>query len=67
MKIKYAVFDFDGTLFDSMFIWDTAGETYLRSLGKDPKPSMREDISTLSLYQSACYFQREYGLPFFSG
>lgn len=64
MKIKYAVFDFDGTLFDSMFIWDTAGETYLRSQGKNPKPSMREDISTLSLYQSACYFQREYGLPF---
>ena len=62
MKIKCAIFDFDGTLFDSMFIWDNVGEIYLRSLGKEPKPSMREDVRALSLYQSACYFQKEYGL-----
>lgn len=60
MKLKCAIFDFDGTLFDSMFIWDMVGEVYLRSLGKEPKPSMREDIRTLSLYQSACYFKNEY-------
>ena len=64
MKIKCAIFDFDGTLFDSMFIWENAGEIYLRSLGKDAKPSMREDLRALSLYQSACYFKQEYGLPF---
>lgn len=62
MKIKCAIFDFDGTLFDSMFIWDTVGETYLRSLGKEPKSSMREDVRALSLYQSAIYFQKEYAL-----
>lgn len=27
-------FDFDGTLMDSMFIWETAGEVYLLSIGK---------------------------------
>lgn len=63
MKIKCAIFDFDGTLFDSMFIWDTVGEDYLRSLGKEPKPSMREDVRALSLYQSACYLKKEYDLP----
>ena len=62
MKIKCAIFDFDGTLFDSMFIWDSVGEIYLRSLGKEPKPSMREDVRALSLYQSACYLQKEYDL-----
>ncbi len=62
MKIECAIFDFDGTLFDSMFIWDGVGEIYLRSLGKAPKPSMREDVRALSLYQSACYFQKEYDL-----
>lgn len=62
MKIKCALFDFDGTLFDSMFIWDSVGEIYLHSLGKEPKPSMREDVRALSLYQSACYFQKEYDL-----
>lgn len=60
MKLKCAIFDFDGTLFDSMFIWDMIGEVYLRSLGKEPKPSMREDIRALSLYQSAYYFKKEY-------
>lgn len=64
MKIKCAIFDFDGTLFDSMFIWETVGEIYLRSIGKIPKPSMREDVRALSLYQSASYFKQEYALTF---
>ena len=62
MKITCGIFDFDGTLFDSMFLWDSVGEIYLRSLGREPKPSMREDVRALSLYQSACYFQEEYDL-----
>lgn len=62
MKLKCVIFDFDGTLFDSMFIWDNVGEIYLRSLEKEPKPSMREDVRALSLYQSACYFKQEYDL-----
>lgn len=60
--LNLAIFDFDGTLFDSMFIWDNVGEIYLRSLEKEPKPSMREDVRALSLYQSACYFKQEYDL-----
>lgn len=63
MKIKCAIFDFDGTLFDSMFIWESVGEIYLRSLDKEPKSSLREDVRALSLYQSACYFRKEYDLP----
>ena len=33
--IQTAIFDFDGTLVDSMFIRDTAEETDIRSSGKD--------------------------------
>ncbi len=62
MKIKCAILDFDGTLFDSMGIWDQVGEIYLTSLGKKPKASLREEVRALSLYQSACYVKREYGL-----
>ena len=62
MKLKCAIFDFDGTLFDSMYIWDMIGEVYLRSIGKEPKPSIREDIRALSLYQSSCYFKEEYAI-----
>ena len=32
-KIKGAIFDMDGTILDSMFIWDTIAEDYLISLG----------------------------------
>ena len=62
MKLNCAIFDFDGTLFDSMYIWDTASEDYLRSQGLTPKPSLREEVRPLSLYQTACYFQEVYGL-----
>ena len=63
MRLRCAIFDFDGTLFDSMFLWDSIGETYLHALGKEPKPNLREDVRALSLYQSACYLREEYDLP----
>lgn len=56
------VFDMDGTLLDSMFIWDTAGENYLRSRGIEPRSDIREVLRTLSLLQTAHYFQAEYGM-----
>ena len=64
MSLKCCIFDFDGTLFDSMFIWDQAGELYLRSQGKTPLPSTAEDLRTMSLRQAAQYFQTTYALPF---
>ena len=60
--MKYAIFDFDGTLFDSMFIWETLGEDYLLSLGKQPRPGLRDALRPMSTYQSACYLQNEYAL-----
>lgn len=62
MKIRYAIFDFDGTLFDTMFIWDTIAEVYLRSLGKKPKASLPNDVRTLSTLQAAHYLKKEYAL-----
>lgn len=61
-EIKAAIFDMDGTLTDSMYIWDTAGETYLRNCGKEPAPDLRERLRPLSLPQAAELFQREYGV-----
>lgn len=63
MNLNCAIFDFDGTLFDSMFIWENAGELFLRSQGKKTRPGIQEDVRALSLYQSACYFRREYDIP----
>ncbi len=60
--IKGAIFDFDGTLVDSMFIWDKIGETYLRSLGKEPKEDLAETFKTFTLEQSAEYYRTHYGV-----
>ena len=61
--IRGAIFDFDGTLFDSMYVWDTAGETFLRSMGCTPEPNLQSRLKAMSLYQSACYLRDAYSLP----
>lgn len=62
MNIEGAIFDLDGTLMDSMFIWDTIGEDYLRSRGVTPRENLRETFKSMSLLQAARYYRREYGL-----
>lgn len=61
-EVKAAIFDMDGTLTDSMYIWDTAGETYLKTRGKTPRSDLRERLRPLSLEQAAKLFQQEYGI-----
>lgn len=60
--LKGAIFDFDGTLVDSMFIWETFGEDYLRSLGKEPEENLRKTFATFTLEQAAEYYRQHYGV-----
>ena len=60
--LKGAIFDFDGTLVDSMFIWDTIGEDYLRSLGKEPNEDLRTVFMPLTLEEAAEYYREHYGV-----
>lgn len=62
MKIKGAIFDVDGTLLDSMMIWDTIGEDYLRSIGYEPRENLNETFKNMSLRQAAEYYRTEYGV-----
>lgn len=62
MRIYGAIFDMDGTLLDSMSIWDTIGEAYLRSIGYEPREDLNEVFKNMSLYQAARYYQTEYGV-----
>ncbi len=62
MKIDGAIFDLDGTLLDSMHIWDTIGEDYLRSIGIQPRNNLRQMLKAMSLLQAAAYYQSEYGV-----
>lgn len=62
MNIKGAIFDFDGTLFDSMFIWETIGVEYLRFLGIEPEPDLNQFFKTMSLPEAAEYYREHYGV-----
>lgn len=62
MKITGAIFDLDGVLLDSMFIWDTLGETYLKSQGIQPREDINEALRPMSLLQAAEYFYSDYGI-----
>ena len=58
--IRGAIFDVDGTLLDSMGIWDDAGERFLNKNGIQAKPGLRDVLFTMSLPEGAEYLIREY-------
>ncbi len=60
---RYAIFDLDGTLLDSMSIWDNIGANFLKSKGINPPPELNQALRDLSLEQSAQYFINRFGMP----
>ena len=59
---RVAVFDMDGTLLNSMHIWDKLIDDYLASLGKTPGPTLRQDIRALDMRATAAYVRTHYGV-----
>ncbi|NMA24362.1 MAG: HAD family phosphatase [Clostridiales bacterium] len=62
MEIKGAIFDLDGTLFDSMNMWDSIAEDYLKSRGIKPKEDIRQAVRAMSIQQVCEHFCSVYGL-----
>lgn len=60
--ITGAVFDVDGTLLDSMKIWEHAGEMYLSRLGIRSGPQLDRILYPLSIEEGAAYLREHYGL-----
>ena len=60
--IKGAIFDIDGTLLDSMPVWENAGARYLATLGIEARSDLKERLDALSLPEGALYMQKEYKL-----
>ena len=63
MKMTGAIFDMDGTLLDSMPIWDRVGIDYLAGLGIQARPDLPERLLTMSMRQAAAYFGYGVNLP----
>ena len=61
-KIRGVIFDLDGTLLDSMWMWGEVAERYLRSHGAAPRPGIREILRTLNAIEEAQYYIDEYGV-----
>lgn len=59
-EIKGAVFDLDGTLLDSMFIWSDIGIRYLKARGITPEKGLTEKFNEMSLRQAAEYYIEHY-------
>ena len=58
--MNYSIFDVDGTILDSMEVWNTLASRYIRSLKKEPEENLDEIVSGMSLEQSATYLKNYY-------
>lgn len=63
MDKKFAIFDLDGTLVDSMSYWSQLAEEYLHSRGVEQVPNeVLEAIKPMTMEESADLFRRTFGL-----
>lgn len=62
MNIKGAIFDMDGTLLDSMRMFDSLPDEYLIKYGCVPEENLTEKVKTFTFKQAAEYFISAYGL-----
>lgn len=57
-----AIFDLDGTLTDSMYVWDRLPEELVRQFGAVPAPGLSHTLRAMSSPQAAEYLIRTYCL-----
>lgn len=61
-NIKYVVFDLDGTLFDSMWLWKQIDYDYLAKRGVEVPSDYMKCINHMSIMDTALYSIERFGL-----
>lgn len=59
---KFAIFDLDGTLLDSMYVWKDAGALFLRKKGIEAPDNLYQQLKAMSLTQAAHYLNNRFQL-----
>ncbi len=61
-NIKAAIFDMDGTIIDSMWVWDKIDKEYLKNKGFELPKNLKSEIVHLSFDETAKYFKDRFNL-----
>lgn len=62
-NIKAAIFDMDGTLIDSMWVWTKIDIDFLKKRGIELPSDLKNSIEHLSFTDTARYFKDRFNLP----
>ncbi|MBE6636197.1 MAG: HAD family phosphatase [Ruminococcaceae bacterium] len=60
--IHGAIFDVDGTLVDTMGMWNHCGERYLAARGIEAEPNLAEVMKILPIHESGHFIKKHYPL-----
>ena len=59
---KAVIFDLDGTLVDSMWMWEAIDVDYLARFGLDCPRNLQKEIEGMGFTETARYFKQRFGL-----
>ena len=60
---KAVIFDLDGTLMDSMWMWTDIDIEYLGRYGYELPPDLQNEIEGMGFTETATYFKNRFRLP----
>ena len=63
LSMRAAIFDLDGTLLDSMYVWHAVDERFFAERGLTLTPDYAKAIAGMSYRETALYTKKRYGLP----
>lgn len=61
--VRALLFDMDGSLMDSMWVWKAIDVEYLSRFGTVRPEKLQEAIGGASMYETALFFKERFGIP----